>query len=119
MNNDLLNILSASNKDINNQLIMNYLSDQLSAEEKHEFEKSLTDSELLSDAVEGLKEFKNKKDPVALSEELNKQLKIQLEKKKSVKQKRQIREMPWIYLFIIILLAVLVIAFLVISKFLH
>ncbi len=39
MDDDLLNILSNSNKDIDNQKLMDYLSDKLSAEEKHEFEK--------------------------------------------------------------------------------
>ena len=61
MNYDLLNILSNSNKDVDNQKLMDYLSDKLSAEEKHEFEKSLLDSDLENDAVEGLSQFKNKK----------------------------------------------------------
>jgi anti-sigma factor RsiW len=54
MSDDLLNILSNSNKDIDNQKLMDYLSDKLSAEEKHEVEKTLVDSELMNDAVEGL-----------------------------------------------------------------
>jgi hypothetical protein len=60
MTDDLLNILSNSNKDIDNQKLMDYVSGKLSAEEKHEFEKTLVDSEILNDAVEGLEGFKNK-----------------------------------------------------------
>ena len=66
MSDELLNILSNSNKDIDNQKLMDYLSDKLSQEEKHEFEKSMVDSEMLNDAIEGLEKFKNKKDVSAL-----------------------------------------------------
>ena len=118
MNNDLQNILSNSNKDIDNQTIMNYLNDQMSAEEKHAFEVSLAGSQLLNDAVEGLQELKSKKDPVGLAEELNRQLKMQLEKKKTRKEKRKIREMAWIYIFIVIVLLVLIVGYIIITKFL-
>ena len=91
MNNDLLNILSESSKDIDNQKLMNYLSDKLSGEEKHEFEKTLVDSDLASDAIDGLHQFKNKKDPLAFAEELNRNLQKQLGKKKQSKQKRRFK----------------------------
>lgn len=118
MNNDLLNILSENSKDIDNQKLMNYLSDNLSREEKHEFEKTLLDSELASDAIEGLGRFKNKKDPIAFAEELNRNLQKQLEKKKQSKQKRRVREMPWLYFSIALILIIILIAFFVISKLL-
>jgi hypothetical protein len=118
MNNDLLNILSENSKDIDNQKLMNYLSDNLSREEKHEFEKTLLDSELASDAIEGLDRFKNKKDPIAFAEELNRNLQKQLEKKKQSNQKRRVREMPWLYFSIALILIIILIAFFVISKLL-
>ena len=118
MNNDLLNILSESSKDINNQKLMNYLSDKLSGEEKHEFEKTLVDSDLASDAIDGLKQFKNKKEPVAFAEELNRNLQKQLEKKKQNKQRRRFKEMPWLYFSIALIFIILLVAFFVIIKFL-
>ena len=118
MNNDLLNILSENSKDIDNEKLMNYLSDNLSREAKHEFEKTLLDSELTSDAIEGLGRFKNKKDPIAFAEELNRNLQKQLEKKKQSKQKRRVREMPWLYFSIALILIIILIAFFVISKLL-
>lgn len=118
MNNDLLNILSESSKDIDNQKLMNYLSDKLSGEEKHEFEKTLVDSDLASDAIDGLKQFKNKKDPVAFAEELNRNLQKQLEKKKQNKQRRRFKEMPWLYFSIALIFIILLVAFFVIIKFL-
>ena len=116
--NDLLNILSGSSKEIDNQMLMNYLSNKLSKEEKHEFEKMLVDADLESDAVEGLSQFKNKKDPLALAEELNRLLQKQLEKKKQTRQKRKIKEMPWLYFAIAIIIVIILIAFFIIFKFL-
>ena len=119
MNDDLLNILSNSNKDIDNQKLMDYLSDKLSAEEKHEFEKTLVDSEIESDAVEGLTDFKNKKDPLAFAEELNRNLHKQLQKKKSAKEKRRLKDTPWLYFSIILIIIFILIGFFVIRKHLE
>jgi hypothetical protein len=119
MNDDLLNILSNSNKDIDNQKLMDYLSDKLSAGEKHEIEKKMVDSEMLNDVIEGLEKFKNKKDVNLLVEQLNTNLKKQLEKKKAKKIKRQIKNMDWLYLSIILILILILIGFLVIKKHLE
>ncbi len=116
MNDDLLNILSHSNKDIDNQKLMDYLSDKLSAEEKHTVEEAMIDSEMMNDAMEGLDGFKNKKEVSALVEQLNTNLKKQLEKKKSKKLKRNIKDLPWLYLTIILILIIILIGFLVIKK---
>lgn len=118
MNEDLLNILSNSNKDIDNQKLMDYLSDKLSAEEKHEFEKTLVDAELESDAVEGLTHFKNQKDPLAFAEQLNRNLQKQLQKKKSIKDKRRIKDMPWLYFAIALIIIIVLIAFFITWKYL-
>ena len=119
MNDDLLNILSNSNKDIDNQKLMDYLSDKLSAEEKHEFEKTLVDSNMESDAVEGLIQFKNKKDPLLFAEELNRHLHLQLEKKKSAKEKRRIKDMLWLYVTILLIIIIILIGFFVVWKYLR
>ncbi len=116
MNDDLLNILSHSNKDIANQKLMDYLSDKLSDEEKHTIEEAMIDSEMINDAMEGLDGFKNKKEVSALVEQLNSNLKKQLEKKKSKKLKRKIKDLPWLYLTIILILIIILIGFLVIKK---
>jgi ATP-dependent Zn protease len=119
MSDDLLNILSNSSKDIDNQKLMDYLSNKLSAEEKHEFEKILVDSDLASDAIEGLDQFKNKKDPVAFAEQLNQNLQKQLQKKKVTREKRRFKDGVWIYFTIILIIVILLITFFVIFKFLH
>ncbi|MEO6134204.1 MAG: hypothetical protein ABIP35_03560 [Ginsengibacter sp.] len=115
MQDDLLNILSNSNKEIDNQKLMDYLSNQLSDKEKHEFEKELIDSEMLSDAVEGLESFANKNDVSLFAEQLNKNLQKQLRKKKQRKERRILTNMQWVYFAIVLLLLIIVISFLVIG----
>ena len=58
MNKDLLNILANSNKDIDNQQLMDYLSGKLSGEDLHELERSMAGDEFLNDAVEGLQKVR-------------------------------------------------------------
>ena len=119
MNDELLDILSNSNKDIDNQKLMDYLSDKLSEKEKHEFEKNIVNSEMLNDVVEGLEKFKNKKDVSTLVEQLNTNLKKLLEKKKEKKLKREIKNLNWLYFSIILILIIILIGFLVIKKHLE
>ena len=117
MEDDLLNILSNStNKDIDNQKLMDYLSDKLPENEKHEFEKKLVDSDMLNDTVEGLEKFKNKKNVAALVTQLNARLKKQLAKPKEKRMKRTIKDLPWLYLTIIIILLLILIGFIVIKE---
>ena len=116
MSDDLLNILSNSNKDIDNQKLMDYVSGNLSEKDKRDLEEAMIDSEMMNDAVEGLDGFKNKRDITSLVEQLNLNLKKQLEKKKTKKLKRSIKDLPWLYLTIILILIMILIGFLVIKK---
>jgi ATP-dependent Zn protease len=119
MTDDLLNILSNSNKDIDNQKLMDYVSGKLSAEEKHEFEKTLVDFEILNDAVEGLEEFKSKEQLNLFVEQLNTNLKKQLDKRKTKKEKRRLKDTPWLTFTIILIILIILIAFFVIWKHLN
>lgn len=115
MNDELLNILSNSNKDIDNQKLMDYVSGKLSAHEKHDFEKSLIDSEMMNDAIEGLEKLKNT-DVSAVVKQLNNNLHKQLNKKRSGKTKRGIKDLAWLYFAIILVLIIILIGFIVIKK---
>jgi len=119
MDDELLNILSNSNKDIDNQKLMDYLSDKLSKEEKYKFEESMAGSEMLNDVVEGLEKFKNKKDVLALAEQLNANLKTQLNKKKERKLKREIKNINGLYFSIILIIIIILIGFFIIKKYLE
>lgn len=91
----------------------------MSDEEKYEFEKSLVDSDMMNDVVEGLEEFKDKKDMAALVEQLNAGLKKQLEKRKVRKLKREIKNPLWLYFTIVVLLILALIGFVIIKKILE
>jgi len=83
MNNDLLNILSNSDKDIDNQQLMAYLSGQLSGEQQHAVEQSMADSEFMNDAVEGLQNISDKKDLQTYVDDLNAALQKSMQKKET------------------------------------
>jgi hypothetical protein len=118
MNDDLLNILSNSNKDIDNQQLMDYLSGRLSDAQMHEVEKSMADSNFMNDAVEGLQQYPDQKDIRSYVAQLNADLQKNLQKKKQRRLKRQLKENPWGYLAVLLILLLCIVAFLVIRKFL-
>lgn len=113
---DLKDILSESNKDIDNQKIMDYLSDKLSGLDKYNVEKEMADSEFINDAVEGLENLKNKKDINVFVDQLNNDLHKQLNKKRERKLKRRLKDTPWIYVAIILIIFLIIISFIVIKK---
>lgn len=113
---DLLKILSDSNKDIDNQKLMDYLSGHLSTTELHEVEKYMANSAFVNDAMEGLMEVRNKRDISLLVEQLNKDLGKKLQQKKNLKEKRKLKEHPWIYFAIVLILLLAILSWFVIAK---
>lgn len=116
MDYDLLKILSNSNKDIDNQKIMDYIAGKLSAEEKHEVEKWMAESHFMNDAMEGLEAVKNKARIADMVEQLNADLQKKLEKKRIKKKKRQLKDHPWIYYALLLVLFVILITWYVLEK---
>jgi hypothetical protein len=116
MSNDLLNILSNSNKDIDNQKLMDYLSGKLPEHERHEVEKWMVDNDFASEAVEGLQNFSGKKNLQVYVDHLNKELNKYIQQKKERRERRRIKENPWVYVAIIFILVIAVVAYLVIKR---
>ena len=116
---DLLNILSNSNKDIDNQKLMDYLSGKLPEHEKHEVEKWMADNDFASDAMEGLQDLSGKKNLQPYVDQLNKELNQYLKKKKERRERRKIKEAPWVYVAIFVILVCVVIAYIIIRKLLQ
>src|SRR5882724_618411 len=119
MNKDLLNILSNSNKDIDNQKLMDYLSGKLQGEEKNEVEQWMAENDFVSEAVEGLQDFSGKKDIQAYVDQLHKDLNKYIQQKKQRRERRKIQQAPWVYLTIVVILTLCVIAYYIIKKLLH
>jgi hypothetical protein len=118
MSDELKNILSNLNKEIEQEKLLDYLNKKMSAPEAHEFEKQMTDDPFMNDAVEGLENFNDKKGLSLYVEELNAGLKKQLDKKKKRKEKRRIKNHPWLYFTIILLLLLAIISFILVKKYL-
>ena len=117
MSHDLKNILSENNKDIEQEKLLDYLNKNLPAAEAHEVEKQMANDEFMNDAVEGLENFKDKKDVLLLVQQLNEDLKKQTQKKKQKKEKRKLKEQPWLYFTIILILLLAIIGYVIIKKY--
>lgn len=111
---DELNIPGNKNTE---QKLLDYLNGNMSEQERHEFEKKAGDDAFLFEAMEGLEEINNKKQLESLVQQLNNDLKKQINKKKARKEKRKIREQPWVYFAIVLLLLLIVVAYVVIKQF--
>ena len=116
MNNDLKDILANSNKDIDNQQLMDYLSQHISQADSHHVEKNMADDAFTNDAVEGLQQFKPTDNLQLYVEQLNTDLQKQIAKNKKRKQKRTIKDQPYTYFAIILILLLLVICYVVLKK---
>ena len=117
MSDDLKDILSNLNKDIEQEKLLDYLNKNLSAAEAHEVEKQMAQDEFMNDAVEGLENFRNKKDLSLMVQQLNRELKKQTAKKKAKREKRKLKDQPWLYITMVTLLLLVIIAYIVIKKY--
>jgi len=116
MSDDLKDILSNSNKDIDNQQLMDYLSNQLSKTQKHEVEANMADDPFLNDAVEGLQQIEKKENLSNYTILLNQELQKVISKNKKAREKRRWKDSPTIYLVIITILLFLVLSFFLLKK---
>ena len=116
MSENLKDILSHLSPEIDQETLLLYLQDKLTAEKKHEVEKKLLENEFADDAVEGLKAIKDEQHLSYMVEMLNRDLKKKLAKKKQRREKMRIKDQPWLYISLIILLFLIIIAFIVIRK---
>jgi len=112
-------ILSHLSNEIDQETLLLYLQDKLSQEKKHEVEKKLLESEFADDAMEGLQEIKDKQQITYMIDMLNHDLKNKLEKKKKRREKMRIKDQPWLFISILILILLIVISYIVIRQYLH
>ncbi|HQW83952.1 MAG TPA: hypothetical protein PK987_05815 [Ferruginibacter sp.] len=118
MSDDLKDILSNLNIDIEQDKLLDYLNKKLPAAEAHEVEKQMANDDFMNDAMEGLENFKDKKNVLLLVQQLNEDLKKQTQKKKKKKEKRKLKEQPWLYFTIILILLLAIVGFVIIKKYL-
>ena len=111
MREELLNILSDSNKDIDNHKLMDYISGKLSAEQRHEVEKWMVDNPFFNEAVEGLQGADAGKVTTSV-EEINAALRKYLKQRKVRRERNIFPVNLWTYLAVIFVLALVVLVYL-------
>ena len=116
MSENLKDILSHLSSEIDQETLLLYLQNKLTAEKKHEVEKKMLENDFAEDAVEGLQAIKNKQHISYMVEMLNRDLKKKLEKKKHQREKMRIKDQPWLYISLIIIILLIVIAYIAIRK---
>jgi hypothetical protein len=109
-------ILSNLSTEVDQETLLLYLQGKLSDEKKHEVEKLMLQNEFEEDALDGLQEFKDKEQLQYMAEMLNRDLKKKTAKKLKRREKMQIKDQPWLYVSIVILLLLIVICYMIIRK---
>ena len=113
MQGNLKDILSNLSTDIDQETLLLYLQDKLPEDKKHELEKRLMENEFAGDALEGLREIKDKQQISFMVEMLNRDLKKKTEKKRKRREKMQIKDQSWLYISAIIIILLILISYLV------
>ncbi len=120
MKKEWLDILSNSNKDIDNQQLMDYLSGKLSEDAAHEVERSMADNAFLNDAVEGLQQLSGKKNMQAYVDELNATMQKSLEKKRNrrLRLRSRLKDDHLTTIAIVVVITLCILGYFVIKMFL-
>jgi hypothetical protein len=116
MQHDLKEILSHMSSDIDQETLMLYLQGKLSAEKQHELERQIMENAFAADAMDGLKEFKDKKKLALVVEQLNNDLKKKTAVKKARRQKRTVQTEPWLLITLAIILLLIVLCYFIIYR---
>ena len=113
------NILSNLSTEVDQETLLLYLQGKLSGEKKHEVERKLLENEFAGEAMEGLQEIKDKQQIAYMVEMLNRDLKKKTEKKKKRREMMRLKDQPWIYISILILILLIVLSYMAIHRFLQ
>jgi len=119
MSENLKDILSNLNPEVDQETLLLYLQGKLTAEQRHELEKQMLDTDFESDALEGLEDFKDKKKLAALVHQLNAELKKKTEKKKTRRRKLDVKLDPWVIVTVVIVLLLVIIGYFLIHRYLQ
>ncbi len=112
---NLKDILSPNEEKLTDEELLKYLHDNLSEEEKNKLEKKITGA-FENDALDGLKQIKDRARLQSHVHQLNQILPQLLRYKKYRSEKKQLKDFPWTILAIIILLFLCIVTYLMIIK---
>jgi len=95
---------------VSEEQLLSYLEGNLSPDQQHQIEEVLLDDPFLNDAVEGLAAIKDKEQIGRITAQLNLHLRRQIKEKKALRRQRRKfnpDRQTWMYILVILLLAVL------------
>jgi hypothetical protein len=119
MSENYKDILSHLSTNIDQETLLLYLQDKLSAEKKHEVEKQLLQDEFNEEALEGLQEIRDKEQIQYMVDKLNRELRNKTKQKKLRREKMKIKDQPWLYISILILILLIVLSYIVLHRMLN
>lgn len=99
---------------IDESRLLAYLEGRLSSEEQHVLEEVLESDPFLNDAVEGLAEIKDKEHLKQIAAQINQQLRRQIKTRKQHRRSRPKLTEHWGWLYVLIVLGLVMVAWAVI-----
>lgn len=119
MKENLKDILSNLNTEVDQATLLLYLQGKLSDEKQHEVEKQLLETEFEQEALEGLQEFRDSKKLQSMVAQLNEDLKKKTTKRRLRRQKMELKQEPWLWITVFIMLALIIISYIIIRTSLN
>lgn len=119
MNDDLKDILSNLNPEVDQEALMLYLQGKLTAEKQHELEQQMMGGDFESDALEGLHSVKDKQHLLGIVDQLNHDLKKKTQKRKLRSDRLKLKSDPSVWIAIVIFLLLIVISYFIIHRLLN
>jgi peroxiredoxin len=95
-------------------LMLLYMQNKLSQPERHRVEKMLLQNDFEGEAMEGLEQVKDQQSVRTVVEGLNRELKNKTARKKRKNRRRELKEDPWLWTALLILLLLVFLSFAII-----
>ena len=112
------NDILKDDEELNEQELMKYLEGNPSVEERYAIEKQMAESDFMNDAIEGLQQFHHPSKLIALKDQLNKQLRLETNKKQKRTKSRKIKDQQWMVMAVFAILSLCVLGYLLIHFYL-
>ena len=119
MSDNLKDILSNLNPEIDQETLMLYLQGKLTAEKQHELEQQMMEGDFESDALEGLQAVKDKQRLLGIVDQLNYDLKKKTKQRKQRSERLKLKSDPSLWIAIVIFLLLIVISYFIIYRLLQ
>ncbi|RYG53354.1 MAG: hypothetical protein EOO01_04540 [Chitinophagaceae bacterium] len=116
MSDNLKDILSHLNTDIDQETLLLYLQDKLPDHKKQDVERVLSGNEFAADAMDGLQQFDDKKKINHVVDMLNRDLKKKVEKKMQLREKMKLKDQPWLYAVVFIFIILIILCYMIIVR---